>query len=313
MPNYSKTNAKKLMSSMFGSFLAILPIACGPDVQKSAPTKHEGIEGLRILYEERLEAYEFATTDRSGWPSHSDCDGLLFASLASYSGATVDLTLAEYAPGEWHRRPAPSCWTEELGDQGSKSTISNDMLLGLMLGIWAEKDVKAAQRLAVFGEFNTWVMGYPFPEMASRVLLKPHQVGLLGKAIEKLTNGQDLRSYRKLPTLYTPVLEDYEVHLQTIGILFHGELDDAVFALDVSNGMFERLTENTNKNPGDGFLAAVWGLYSGDSNPAFELLLDPNYKCPSYARSQNQETQAMYCEVHWLLAAKIVLDHLGEF
>lgn len=220
--------------------LALLATACGPDKAKQSAEPSSVFDELRTEYEKGLEAYEAATQSRGYWPSTTDCDGLLWISLVSFAGVPVDLSLAEYYPGEWHRRPAPSCWADGK-DVGSKSTISRDMLQGLLLATWETGDVQAALRLAKYGEDRQWIMGEPYPEMASRVEMGDNLKGQLGRIIYKLTDERDSREYRKIKPLYGPVLQDYERHIQAIGIYLYGELDEDITGSSIAQDRMRRI------------------------------------------------------------------------
>lgn len=281
----------------------VLAASCGyleRHDEKSAPAGSE-LDELRALRDLKLAMLRAASDPATGWPSVDDCDGTLWAGLAAAAGAGwVRIDLAEHAPGVIHRRPTP-CWTPEDGDVGSKSTVSNDMLSGYLLAIWRRADLEAARRLADYGEGHDWVMGAPFPAMATRVVMSTNLRGLLGSVIYRLSGGADSRDIRWLPPVYVAVSEDYERHLQTIGILLAGELGHGL-ALDVNGTLLERLKENAAAAPDDAFVQAVLARYSGDFEPPFALLLDPAYQCPTYVRGADA-----YCMVHWLIAAEVVL------
>jgi hypothetical protein len=291
-----------------------------PSTPKDDPRRVE----LQALYEQRKEALTAKLVN--GWLAPDDCDGTLWNGLACAAGVPIEISLAEYAPGEIHRRPAPSCWTAEGGDQGSKSTISNDMLLGYELCQWRRKDYDAIARLAAYGEAHAdgivWVMGQPYPEQAERVALRPNGQGRIGVLLDKLSNGDDKRPYRSIPEIYTTVPQDFQKHLQNIGLLLDGELDriipyrftvedvaeqlGAYALIDIPKSGFLVLKEQADDNPNDAFAQANLGQYTGDMGPAIGLLLDPNYQAPSYVRGAPE-----WSEVHWLIAADTVLRAFG--
>lgn len=263
-----------------------------------------------------------------GWLARSECDSTLWNGLACAAGVPIKIELAEYEPGQIHRRPAPSCWTKEGGDQGSKSTVSGDMILGYEACLWRRKDLAGAVRLAAYGESHDrglgWEMGEPYPDQLERVLLRPSAQGRLGTMIERLSDGGDKRSYRLIPELYADVGADFEEHLQVIGMLLDGEMDRLVrfktpgdeiipdaleFAalIDIPKSGFNRLKELASSRPNDALIQCVLGIYTGDEMPAITLLLDPAYQCPSYVRSDDPAAAEAYCQVHKLFAADCVL------
>lgn len=258
---------------------------------KDASPRDERVDLLRekevLVLAELADASDKAT----GWPSAVDCDALLWAGLAAAVGAPVDIAQAEYSPGEMHRRPRPPCWTPDGGDQGSKSSISRDMLLGYLWALWERADVGAMQRLASYGEEHSWVMGGGDP---ARIGMGPNLKGLLGRMLEKVRGGT--RDYRLLPTTYLPGGKDYERHLAMLGLLLEGEVKGGLYQAELA--ALEAVADDHD----DALASAARGSYSGDMTRALELLLSDAYAPPSYVRGA-----AAYRHVHWLFAAEIVL------
>jgi len=254
----------------------------------------------------------------TGWPSKDDCDGLLWAGLLAASGIDVDLSLAEDLPGHWQRRPLP-CWTPEAGDVGSKSTISSDMVTGLLWSAWRAKDLALLQRFAALGEAHEervagvrlgWIVGEPYPAEASRVVIRQNLYGLVGRMIYQLSEGKDDRSYRHESTIYFDVKEDYARHIQTLGILLQGEVrgDSHGFnVVSVYEDELERLHANKNTDPNDALFQTSVAIYGGDYSEAYRLLMDDAYVHPTYVRGAE-----IYKLVHWLFAAELVLKYNAD-
>ncbi len=257
---------------------------------------------------------EIATSadSESGWPSAVDCDGTLWAGLASAAGAEgVKIERAEYDPGRIERRPT-ACWPGS-----SHSSISQDMLTGYLWALWRKGDLPALTRLATYGEAHAikvgpavigWIMGEPPAEVGS-VVARPNIIGMVGRMLFILSDGTDARSYRSYPSLYPPVERDFERHIATLGILLYGEVaarQSDLFALSIDGEMKKRLEENVAYDPSDAFFQAALSVYSGDASAAESLLKDPGYECPSYVRGA-----PLYCAVHKAFAASIVLKHRG--
>ena len=260
------------------------------------------IEELRADYEQIYAEVESGLDEATGWISLQDCDGLLFNSLAGSLGFPVNISLAEYTPGELHRRPFKACWTESEGDVGSKSTISRDMLTGYMRYLWSRKDLAGFQRLADYGEKNDWIMGQP-ATLVSRVFLSGNLIGILGRAIYTLSNGTDDRYYRRTGYLFPSVVEDFERHIQTQAMLLQDEIDDG-YNLSINQEMLDRLLENAAAYPSDPLFAAALGKFTGDQSKTIELLLSDVRVCPTYARGEKPD---VYCKLNWLQAAQIIL------
>lgn len=243
----------------------------------------------------------------TGWPSKTDCDGTLWAGIACAGGHPVQIELAEYAPGLIHRRPATACWSPVYGDQGSRSTVSNDMLLGYFTCAWYRKDHGMFRRVADYGETHDWVMGEPVTE-PDRVVMRPNQIGLLGRAIYALSGGTDDRYYRRTARAYFPVTADYERHLQALGIVLQGEIttlykEDGAALTDINDHMLERLEELTDAEPLNAGFHVALGTYTGDMGPAVDLFLDDSTPIPSYVRGDNAAAFAWAERLFWLAKA----------
>lgn len=266
----------------------------------------DDLSALEDKFEAKLAATAAILDPTTGWPAPLDCDGLLWAGKAAAVGLPTNVDLAEYAPGELHRRPPPSCWNETDGDVGSKSTISNDMVLGWLWAKWSLKDLAALQRLAAYGEEHNWQMGKPLSQ-ASRVVLKPNQIGMLGRMIHVLSNGADSRSYRHLFDSYLSVEADYERHLQALGILLQGEVEMEALDIrlvEISDQMLARLHELVDAEPQNPLFHAALARYTGDYDQAITLLLADDTPVPTYVRGDHVEALAA---VEWLFAAGVVI------
>lgn len=179
------------------------------------------------------------------------------------------------------------------------------MLLGYIWCGWRAGKLDALQRLADYGEAHNWVMGEPFPEEAARVVLKPNQISLLGQALYALSGGDDNREYRHTPRKYFGGQTDYELHIQTLGIMLGSEISTAAREqglVDINGEELAILEQNAASYPGDALVQAALGVYTGDMTAAVNLLMSDSYEYPSYVRGAE-----LYKEAHWLFTASLVL------
>jgi hypothetical protein len=238
--------------------------------------------------EEVRQAYEAAKVDfdTPGWPSTEDNDGALWAGLAARAGLNVQVSAAVQPDGRVTRRP----FKDSLVPSESASSISNDMILGVISGLHSQGDLRNLQAIFQYGKINLWVMGYP-GYMVGRVILKPNNIALLAKTIKQL--GGPEYPERLIPMVYVPLQDsDYPTHLQLVSIILAKDVGEA-------NILNEQIIQETcNYNTQDALAMAVCGRYS----EAADLLLG-DYEYPAYVRG----SQA-YNRVHWLLAAKVVLE-----
>ncbi len=306
-------------------FTLLLLTGCGA-VENHEPKDSSPSDELRVTYDINLTIYNATTHARGGWPSDADCDATLWAGLACAGGANVEMAQAEYPDGVINRRPRVACWNPVDGDVGSKSTGSNDMQLGNLACQWATRGLAPLTRLAAYGESHDWVMGSPIDQLGD-VILKPNQIGMLGRALYALSGGQDDRYYRRLFRLYPPVEKDYERHLQAIGIITQGEITEALRTgnldttldagsgltmLDIDGNMLERLQALVAAEPENPLFQAALGTFSGDMSKAVELLLNGHVTRPTYVRSKDGLADHDYWRAEWLYAAKIVLKRMEK-
>ena len=252
---------------------------------------------LRAKYNEKLEELrKNSESHLAGWPSDAECDGALWAGIARAAGATwVDVTAAVQPDGRPTRIPYGDCGPGSLGyNNGSATTISNDMLTGIMLGLYADNDSQTAKMIWTYGYSHNWTMGYP-EYYVSRVLLRPNGISMLARLLYHTSNGEYDYTARFGPILYGPVAEDFEGHLMLLGRYLGDKLGGPQYGMEIAEFVGAKYRQ------GDAFAQAVAGEYSR----AAALLLG-DYQSPSYVRGHPN-----YHLVHWLFAAKVTLDACG--
>lgn len=265
-------------------FLLIIPILLSCHTAPKDAEDGRRAE-LQLIYNAKLDRLNELTAP-TGWPSLEDCDGTLWAGIACYAGAKVDISLAEYEPGRIERRPFASCYPE-----GSGSTISRDQLTGYIACRYRQGDTAALTRLADYGEDHNWIMGDPGWKV-DLVWMGQNLQAILGKMIDR---------YPNLPITFLPLNRDFERHIQTIQLNLLGDVGSLDFM------QLDRVKQNVNYDSQDALFQATKGRYTGDMQEAVNLLLSHDYRCPSYVRGADH-----YCLVHWLLAARVALDSLKE-
>jgi hypothetical protein len=294
------------MSRIIFVLIALALAGCGRLQLHKPKDPKPGIDrsAVQAAYDRELALYVAATGAAAGWPSETDCDGALWAGVACMGGAPVAIERAELAQGGIGRRPAdrPACWSKELGDQGSQSSTSRDMVTGYLGCLWTKGDLPALRRFADFAQERSFVVGEPLS--SGSVDLRPNLTGLLGRMIHALSGGTDDRFYRFVSYNYDAVAEDYEEHLQAEGITLQGAVDGGI--TDDAKGRLETLAA---LRPEDYLIQAVAAVYSGDFGTTVTLLLDPETPAPSYVRGDQAEN---YRRALWLRAARLVLDRMGD-
>lgn len=301
--------------------LALSVVACSyfdRDVEETSGTSTDRSK-LQEKFDVVMADVVYNRDQASGWPSADDCDGTLWAGLLCAAGAPgVNIDLAELGPGVIGRKPGKACWDATLGDQGSKSTTSNDMVQGYFWCAWRTQRLDLLEKFAtacesrpvLFEGVPACIIGEPHPAMASRVVLRPNLLGSLGRMLYAMTDGSDRRDYRALPSLYVGLPdEDYARHLQSLGIALNGEVHSrspkSFAVLDATPQERAQLQALVQKDPTDWTAAAALAVYTGDYGPVTATLLADS-PCPTYSR------EPINCKVSWLFAARLVLDHLKD-
>lgn len=275
--------------SLLLTVIALL-IGCG-----SSGLSSDQRASLQAEYDSRLaELRTMSLNHVAGWPSDEDCDGALWAGIAVAAGADwVDISAAVQPDGRPTRKPFSDCGPGELGyNSGSSTTISNDMITGILLGLNHTRDSATAKRLWDYGYHHSWIMGEP-NWYASRVLLRPNGITMLARVLHKVSSGHYDYAARWSAVVYGPVVEDYEGHLLLLGRYLQSKVGGPQYGMEAA----EELMGFYKKD--DALAQAVAGNYSR----AAGLLLG-NYQYPSYVRGHDS-----YHLVHWLLAARITLDN----
>ena len=244
---------------------------------------------LRTEYDNKLsELREVTAAHAAGWPSDEDCDGALWAGVARAAGATwVDMSAALQKNGRPTRRPYRDCATPDE----SKTTTSNDMMTGIILGLLYSNDTSSLHRLWQYGSVRGWVMGTP-EWYVSRVLLRPNGISLLARSLYRTSGGRIDYPVRLSPILYGPSDSDYGTHLTLLSRLAQRKAGGPQYGTEIA----EQLLAKT-------YLKDALAQAMADNRTAAALLLLNNYESPSYVRGHPS-----YHLVHWLLAARILLE-----
>jgi hypothetical protein len=162
-------------------------------------------------------------SDIDGFIETKKCDSLLFSSLYWAAGMNVNITMAQdkHTPGRWYRRSwrYPQCYPQFSG-----STISRDMLIGLMVGAFFQSDFVILLDLHRYGRKRCWLMG---EGMFTRIHFGSSLEALLAKC---MLHPKFSKYYKKLslyerarmrvsalkPITYSKGLSGYQAHLQTL-------------------------------------------------------------------------------------------------
>lgn len=234
------------MRKVLALTLAFLIQSCGKSEIKSPEPVFDAELAERYYDYKNLIASQ---QDSHGFIYTEDCDALLFTALAGLALGTVDIRAAREDNGRWHRRPAKDCYPKH-----SKSTISRDMLLGVMWYAYYHRDLELAENLWSYGRARHWIMG---DGVRSRTQFSPSLVASLGQLIHVL-GGEDHAERYLLPHFDAPGLIGFEAHLQVLNILLrlrlYGKIDEVAeqrikeqIAREPQNPLFQYAAGNTSE------------------------------------------------------------------
>ena len=232
--------------------------------------------------------------DDDGWIMTDECDALLHSSLANIGGVVSydDLFRARDSDGKWWRRPGRDC----LSSGGSKSTISRDMLLGILLSIMYKNDLEAAELLVNYGEEHNWVMGDSDGSLdgKNRVIATPALQSLIYQVRHKL--GGASHAKEAIPQDYTPFKKGFERHLVALTILLRAKIKGTI-----SNIELNTIRSYAEGDPNNALFLSIRDKFdpdnNGDQSAAISMLLNDRY-FPSDRLPEASDRCAPYLWMH---------------
>jgi len=210
------------------------------------------------------------TSVREGFVT-DECDDTLFTGLRASFVATVNLQLAESAPGEWHRRrlTLPECFPGH-----SASMVSRDMLLGVAWWAWRTDRKDVARDVVLYADAHGGVMG---PGEPSRTAIRAPLYGTFAK-IAGLT-----RVETHVPVTVSGAETGYERHVAAWHLHLRARLNGGM-----EDGYHWWLRKQADTQPSNALYAFLAARYvTGDYAPVVAALQDarhwPRDRLPSSA------------------------------
>jgi hypothetical protein len=202
-----------------------------------------------LRYLELIQSHQ----DVFGFVDTDHCDSTLWSGLIGASGVPVKLTSAEnpWDAGQWHRKPLayPECWKSG----NSRSTISKDMLTGVMYWAVATRNLGVLQRLWDFGKANDWVMGQGRYDGIDTVM-NPLWISTLAECIHYL-GGKDHSWWRDVKPVFSKN-GGFSAHLSVLIILLRKQLGV------VDKGIDSILEYHAERQPQNALFQYAVGNYS---------------------------------------------------
>lgn len=263
--------------------LSILLIA-GCSSEEPSVTKQDDHAALQAMYSQKLAGFTLG--------GKLDCDNALWAGIAAAGGYSVDLSEYLYPNNQPQRRPKTPCYPNDLNGDGqpdSRSTISNDMLIGLGYGSWYQKDL-VAKRIMAFAIANNDIMGEPLQRLGE-VIFKYNVKNVYKRSLDQSA----------LPNVYVYQKQDYQKHIQVLLMLWDSEVTRSI-----SSSELDKIKKYSDEYPDDVLFLTAKSIYSGTMNVAITKLLSGTNPS-SYVRGDKS-----YATANWLLAARLALKYSKE-
>lgn len=255
-------------------FLLICVIGCGRNenipFSDSAPILPE-LEAKVELYQSLLPEHQ----DENGFILTDTCDSLLFSGLLS-AVVPVDIMVARDSEGRWHRRPDMDC---SKANGTSRSTISKDMIVGLLYYFWYNKDLANATRFMEDLRNNNYVLRGE--GTLGELLVPGHTIRTLAEIIKKL-GGRKYLVELNIPLGFSSS-GSYIAHLNVWHILLRGEVNGYI-----NNDEFAILRQHAERQPHNPLFSAAYHKYLDHNyTDSVNLLLNgqfyPNDRLPTSA------------------------------
>lgn len=160
--------------------------------------------------------------DKNGFIGTSHCDALLFSGLMGcHPSVDVDLLAARDESGKWHRRPNKDCFATG----GSKTSISRDMLLGVIYWAYHNNKPDVLDDLIKYAFKNRFVMGdsHSLKDKFGRCVITPNLLSLAALALKKL-GGKNYWYLTWIPMVATSKVGGFQAHLAVLDAILRGEI-----------------------------------------------------------------------------------------
>jgi len=254
--------------------LCLLVTSCGTEkTRNTPPSTNDTMLAMRQEYLNQMSKVQ----DADGFTDTHKCDALLHTALLGVGGATIrNIHAARNADGQWFRRPLS--YRECLSIGESRSTLSRDMVVGLIWYWYTTKDVASAEafyqyttdRFLKFGESDGTIEGN------SRIFITPGLLALLAEVIFRAGGPNHALARSAQAIREAPEVTGFEAHLQTLTTILWGKLTGFQSPFEVTSIAF-----NVNRRPDN----AMFQYAAGNKDAVARLLVShhPQERLPNTA------------------------------
>ena len=211
----------------------------------------------------------------------SRCDGLLFSSLHNIACGYPALEPFE-KNGQWFRDPAHACGPN--GKDGS--TISKDMVTGLLLYAANQKDAGLMERFINYGKAHDWEIGAADDAVRIGTVIMSPNIVTLAYDVYNYSLGRSQRASLDEPAT---LRHGSEEHLEILSTLTKHVVNKSL-----SNNSLETLEKAVRAQPQNALFSAALKLYQGGTDCVDRLLDVTHWPSDHLPTNANHCTPYLY-------------------
>lgn len=248
------------MLKLFILFISLMFSSCSVYGPKSRVSVFDS--DIEQVY---IELIRSEMQDENGFIDYKHCDSLLHTGLLGvHKKIKVNITAAELSPGQWLRRPINYDECYKSGE--SRSTISRDMLLGLIWYSVYNDRLDILENLWDYGVNHFWIMGED-DTGGFHTIMNSKMISLLARSIKYL-GGNYSKFWVNTPIKFSDNCGGYVCHLTALQIGLLAKINGGV-----SESEFKVLKQLKNRNPNNILYQTLYHKYlDGDYTKVYNLI-----------------------------------------
>lgn len=278
-------------------FILLLLLLLLSDCGRHKTSSHEAFTAADLqskseLYLKLVSSHQ----DEHGFIMTDTCDSTFFSGLlaAAAPQLKIDISAAQNEQGSWFRRPTHDCGPSM---KNSRSTVSRDMMLGVMWYMWRNHELQAAETLFNQLRQNNYIL--IGEGTAGELTFIPSYMNTLSQIIYRL-GGARHEVELALPAIISEGDLGFEAHLTVWHILLRGELLGSIPTYNFN--ILQKYVELNPENPL--FQAAYHKYLDGNYSSVLQLLMNSNEwpadKLPtSHNHCDSFPVQREYSDKNW--------------